>query len=274
MEVNRNTAAVHRPLGKSPYEKRPKRGEVKEFSTRSEVRVRRLAADAVPALVSQLGLTYHGTEPDGPTSKEHLRAFLAWLRRRMPGVRYLWVMEWQKRGVVHYHVFLTAPVGDSELWAEMAEIWARITGEGQVHKWWHGPARGKNWIAWDMKDGSYVAKYLDKKEQKQVPEGWGWVGRFWGASRGLVPPPEVVRPAEMCAPFGTINPAGFLVRTLERYHHAKCRAIGRRSRLFKDRVGGRVFGGARIVEAAVRYLERWGEAQAMERRGPWGRLPG
>jgi len=44
-------------------------------------------------------------------------------------------------------------------------------------------------MAWEMKGAGYLRKYMSKEAQKCVPPGFGWCGRFWGCSRGLVPDP-------------------------------------------------------------------------------------
>lgn len=159
--------------------------EIDAFSSKSRSRLRFRAINAFPALVSQMALTYHETWPtDGRASKSHLNAWLTYLRRVLPGVGYLWIMEFQTRSAPHYHVFLTIPP-DSEKWGLLSRAWVRITSGTPDAEWWHGPERGENWIPWTMGSGSYLAKYLDKESQKAVPDGYRNFGRFWGNSRGL-----------------------------------------------------------------------------------------
>lgn len=45
----------------------------------------------------------------------------------------------------------------------------------------------KTWEPIREEDGArrYVAKYATKTKQKDVPEWFGDIGRFWGASRGV-----------------------------------------------------------------------------------------
>jgi hypothetical protein len=161
------------------------------FSEASQRRLRRVASEAGEQLVSQFCLTYHETRPGGEAVKAHLNAWLTWLRRRVPGLKYLWVLEFQKRGVPHFHVFLNVPVcTQSTLHPDMAYQWHKVTGETSIkHLDFHWHA--KNWIKWDMGSGAYVCKYLDKKAQKSVPDAFGWPGRFWGCSRALMPEPCV-----------------------------------------------------------------------------------
>jgi len=165
---------------------------IEGFSNNSRRGVRHKAVNAFPALISQFGLTYHDKWPsDGRISKDHLNAWLTRLRYILPGVGYLWILEFQKRKAPHYHVFLTISP-DLEIWNKLASAWIRIIDGTDDSLWWHGPDRGENWITWDIGTGSYLCKYLDKEAQKAVPEGYFNFGRFWGNSRNLVPSPITI----------------------------------------------------------------------------------
>jgi len=171
------------------------RGQVQMFSPKSAGRLTRVARNASPALVSQFCLTYHQANPDGVTAKKHLDAWLKVLKRAAPGVGNLWILEFQTRGVPHFHVWLTAPFSEA-LWQRMGAAWNRIAEpDSQEHLWWHTRERfnrstGKverSFMNWEMNGGGYLRKYMSKEAQKCVPDGFGWCGRFWGHSRGLVP---------------------------------------------------------------------------------------
>ena len=176
-----------------------KRGQVQMFSPASASRLTRTARNAMPALVSQFCLTYHQSNPDGQATKKHLDAWLKVLRRAAPGVGYLWILEFQSRGVPHFHVWLTEPFSES-LWKRLGAAWNRIVEpESLHHLWWHTQERpgpdGKpqrSFINWDMKGAGYLRKYMSKAAQKCVPESFGWVGRFWGCTRGLVPDADFI----------------------------------------------------------------------------------
>lgn len=188
-EVYPRSVRVVRPFQAPSGRRGGLRSAVDGFSDSSRRRLRRVASEAGEQLKSQFCLTYHETRPDGAQVKAHINAWLTWLRREVKGVKYLWVLEFQKRGVPHYHVFLSLEAQKSStLHERMAYQWHKITGETSLqHLSFHWNA--KNWISWDMGGGSYVCKYLEKENQKHVPDGFGWVGRFWGASRGLMPDP-------------------------------------------------------------------------------------
>jgi hypothetical protein len=161
------------------------------FSDKSRARLRFLAENSTRPLLSQFGLTYHDQWPtDGRECKQHLNAWLTAVRRILPGVGYLWLLEFQQRKAPHFHVFFTVPPS-AEQWDMLSEAWCRLTApDDEVCLWWHGSKRGKTWIAWDMFSANYLTKYLDKEAQKAIPEGYVNFGRFWGNSRDLKPLPE------------------------------------------------------------------------------------
>jgi hypothetical protein len=74
-------------------------------------------------------------------------------------------------------------------------------------------------MAWEIKGAGYLRKYMSKKAQKCVPDGFGWCGRFWGSTRGLVPDPPIVLASDL--------PEGVkitdLTRTLSKWVEARRR---------------------------------------------------
>jgi hypothetical protein len=164
------------------------RGEISSFSMASKRRLKFTAGNAFPLLISQFAMTYHKANPDGKTVKKHLNAFLTDLRRHFPGVGHLWILEFQARQIPHLHLFLTLPHDTPGLHKFMASKWHQIAEpDSPEHLRFHTHKR--NFIPWDMGTAGYLCKYLDKEHQKQVPQGFTGVGRFWGSSRGLVPEP-------------------------------------------------------------------------------------
>ena len=196
---------VKRSGSGNPNQEPPVRTEINSFSDHSRRRLRFRALNAAPALISQFGLTYHNDWPtDGRTSKRHLNAWLTALRRLLPNVGYLWLLEFQKRNAPHYHVFLTIPP-DEETRLKLAAAWCRITSPNDDEALrFHQDQR--NWINWDMGSGSYLCKYLDKEAQKAVPDGYSSFGRFWGNSRGLEADPETLPLADLGEQTEQINP--------------------------------------------------------------------
>lgn len=171
------------------------RAAIYEFSDKSRAHLDHVCCNSGHLIRSQLCLTYHNQNPtDGEVCKRHLDKWLKSLRRRLPGVSYLWVLEFQLRGVPHFHVFLSVEP-NPELQKKMARSWVRITktqtddeNAGKKQYWWH--CRPENWIKWSMDNGVYVMKeYAIKHAQKDVPKEFQNVGRFWGCSRSMSPKP-------------------------------------------------------------------------------------
>ena len=111
----------------------------------------------------------------GRLVKEHLRRFRQFLTRR--GIGGIWFLEFQKRGAPHFHLVTTAALSpDQEKRAK--KYWAKLVGSDCPHH----AEMGVN--AQVMRKahaaGAYAAKYSAKDEQKQVPEHYQDVGRFWG----------------------------------------------------------------------------------------------
>ena len=119
---------------RKPYQQsKPSRGdrrEIVEFSDKAKRNLRFNALNSRAPLISHFCLTYHDCTPaDGRDTKKHLNRFLNKLRRRFPGVCYLWVLEFQKRGTPHYHVFLSLEC-TKPLHRELATMWAEIVDPG------------------------------------------------------------------------------------------------------------------------------------------------
>jgi hypothetical protein len=238
----------------------PDRSQTKidSFSEKSRRKLRFRAVNSFPALISQFGLTYHNHWPkDGRESKRHLNAWLTALRRLLPGVGYLWILEFQKRNAPHYHVFLTVPP-DEETRLKLAEAWCRITSpDDAAALLFHQDQR--NWIAWDMGTGSYLCKYLDKEAQKTIPEGYRGFGRFWGNSRGLeaspvsIPLEDLDRPAQVDQDTGEIyGGQSTVIRWLGRLAEKQTRGYSR----FRKRAA---VGSYTILQGAAGYkqIERY-----------------
>lgn len=162
------------------------RGKVKGFSRKSrsrcELHARNLPADSVKAFLT---LTYPENYPtDGKRTKKHLDNLRKWLKKRK--VNDFWFYEFQKRGAPHYHMFLDNWIpGGVEA---VSRAWYKIVGSGDPkHLAWHlGELSGRPCLEWMRKPHAaswYASKYAVKAEQKEVPENFDNVGRFWGGSR-------------------------------------------------------------------------------------------
>jgi hypothetical protein len=259
------------PQEQPPHLKGLTRGDIEIFSAHSASRLVQTASNAMPQLVSQFCLTYHEANPDGPTSKRHLDAWLKALKRASFGVGYLWILEFQTRGVPHFHVWLTTPYSE-DLWKRLGTAWNRIAEpDSPEHLWWHTLPRlnrstGKlerAFMVWDMKGAGYLRKYMSKKAQKSVPEGFK-PGRFWGSTRDLVPESIKFAPEDLLTPIEDIT------RILSKWKESKRRRAasmgrkiakdkGRKHQTVKLRPTARgVSTSARLNGAAMAFWELMG----------------
>lgn len=219
----------------------PLRGAISGFSDKSRRKLRFLAGNTSVALISQTCLTYHNSRPDGYTVKKHLNAWLTVVKKHHPSFKCLWVLEFQTRGVPHFHVWHNLPHDLDGLRPFLAKSWNRIAEpESCEHMVWHN--RRKNHIAWDMYSPSYLCKYLDKECQKAVPVGFSGVGRFWGNSRGLLATPDSYLPEDLehldqdeidlvTGEVKSVHTCTHIVRTLGKLHEKKLRSTKWRSRV-------------------------------------------
>lgn len=175
------------------------RGKITELSAASLARLRLVAVNTETEWQSIATLTYPADFPgDGEAVKADVNAILTRLRERHPGLRYLWFLEFQKRGAPHLHILLGVDLGtrlarlcvrrgvaimhnpDETDWLRRA--WTRTIGHrGIVTE----HAIRVTWEKINDPDGGakYAAKYATKPEQKLVPEAFQNVGRFWASDR-------------------------------------------------------------------------------------------
>jgi hypothetical protein len=200
-----------------------------------------------------LTLTYPGkaelVPTDGRVVKEHWDVMRRWLAHH--GVRGAWFLEFQRRGAVHFHVFLTGEVPKEMV----AKAWNRIAGQND-------PDHLKAGIRIEAlrelhAAGAYAAKYLKKQEQKEVPEGFSNVGRFWGLFGGLSVQvvAEVNSQERVDTLTGEVVSGGAVqaARVMRGLVNARRRAAGRPK--FKDS-GRQGFTGYDCGPAMAEYLSR------------------
>lgn len=176
LDVGFRDVRIHRSLGLKSNHKRPgggRRGAIVEFSAASARRLL-FCARNFPALEVMVTLTYPAEYPvDGRRVMNHWRRMRQWLVRNGNPVG-LWFKEFQARGAPHFHVFMPTEVPK----AAVAEAWYSIVGSGDLRHLRAGTRteRLRNPDA----AGAYAAKYASKSLQKEVPEEFRNVGRFWG----------------------------------------------------------------------------------------------
>jgi len=190
-----------------------KRGAISHYSKKSIKRLKFLLRNTADMWKGLITLTYPAEFPrNGRLCKKHLNAFLQFLRRQ--GVRYIWVLEFQERGALHYHIFVDKYISKEEV----ATRWYSIVGSGDEKHLRAGTRveaiRSKGLVF------HYISSYISKLTQKQVPDDFQDVGRFWGASRGIL----VFR--EIYISTGIYTELSSYTRKYRRWYTAKCRSWG------------------------------------------------
>lgn len=158
------------------------RGKVTNFSYKSERRMRLALEDTAKLWDVFAVLTYPGEFPcDGAKVKRDVQALKRWLKRQ--GIKDIfWGLEFQKRGAPHINLLLSSRVDKDAL----SLAWFNIVGSGDERHLKAGTQIQK------VKDSdavsTYVIGYQYKRWQKDVPEGYENVGRFWGCTRSSKSP--------------------------------------------------------------------------------------
>lgn len=229
--------------GTPPPHAHGQRGEIQTFTPSSRRRLKHVASNSSEPLISQFCLTYHNLLDKGPIVKRKLDVFLKCMRRKYPTFKYLWILEFQTRGFPHFHLYYNLHHNTPGLRQFMAKTWNRVSGEkgNKFHYDFHN--HPNNNIAWDMGSAQYLTKYLDKTAQKSIPPDYGWSGRFWGCSRGLVKPPMMVSEEFKDLVYSFINQTTgevitqdvmiVMTRQIGKLHERRLRKFGRKSRARK-----------------------------------------
>jgi len=122
--------------------------ERSDFSvSRSKKRIRRLV-NSNPGMDKFLTLTFAENVTDIKVANYEFKKFRQKLQRSLgiSALKYLGVVEFQKRGAIHYHLMIDMPYIDQD---RIQALW----GQGRV---WIERIRDKN------KTGMYLAKYMKK----------------------------------------------------------------------------------------------------------------
>lgn len=245
---------------REPSKVKPTKSAIKEFSYKSQRNCKFMFDAASRDMSTAICLTYPlelREELDGRKIKKHLRAFLiAYLRKFGLKGRFVWVLEFQKNENPHFHL-LTDCKADMKTQREfIAARWFKIVGS-ELEK---ALKAGTSCEKVRSCDGvaSYMASYLKKAQQKQVPENFHNVGRFWGGSKNAF---EVERESRLYED-GMIGVAAArrTVRIVRKCKSSKLRYLssqtGVRYKLPKP-AGGFVFWGGRSpYEQLMEFQEK------------------
>lgn len=200
-----------------------RRGEIMQLSRKSLARLSFLANATEVRFESMLTLTYPTTiadSLDGPTIKKHLGEVLKYLRK-FENLEYLWFLEFTKNEVPHFHVLTTIDRITPKMRFDLMNVWvsAVMSIFPDYDPWFDGRSQlylrddrlhdiqtkmsrvvlhKKSWELARNQNGlrGYVAKYAAKKHQKDVPNQFKRVGRFWGTSKGVKPKYLDIQPAD------------------------------------------------------------------------------
>ena len=162
----------------------PKRGTISEFTDRSRGRLLFSAFNASCDWLGFAVLTYPAEFPnDGHRVKRDIDTLCKWVVREYDS-KFLWGLEFQKRGAPHVNLLFDQFIPKGLL----GERWFEIVGSGDLKHLVAG-TRIEFCHSTEQAAGYMAAAYSAKKsEQKEVPDSFKNVGRFWGCSRGLVVP--------------------------------------------------------------------------------------
>lgn len=160
---------------------RKKRTEIKSFSHGTSNRMARYLRECEADYRYMHTLTYPSVYPtDGREVKYHLRRYcqeLTRISKRLgrKGTSIFWFIEFQKRGAPHFHILTT----DFYSYRRCAMLWYLIVGTNDLKHLKAGVRvekikKGKKGMI------TYARKYARKQEQKEVPENYQNVGRFYG----------------------------------------------------------------------------------------------
>lgn len=141
---------------KRKIKSKAKRGKVTEFSKKSRNRLLRMAAKLDSGLYGlMLTFTYRENMLDGRLAKNHLEKLALWLKRIRPNNTFIWRMEYQERGAIHFHIIaLNVAYIDAK---KLTAYWQKMTGDDSypdIEK-----LRSRKRVM------SYISKYIGKVTQ-------------------------------------------------------------------------------------------------------------
>ena len=193
-----------RVLGKSAESFNPvqieKRGEIKKLSHKSLQRMALIVTETKVDFKTMITLTYpSGFISSGRFVKDNLRKYLKYLDYMFPFCGYFWILEFQTRGVPHFHILLDRIVDNRER-SMLAMRWSEIVGTDADMVFYRHSLR-EHCDTLRKKDGAkrYIMMYALKPQQKTVPKGYYGVGRFWGCNKKVldgIPKPDYIKMSE------------------------------------------------------------------------------
>lgn len=147
----------------------------REWKKGNAIKRRNLVRRLVTANFSErskfVTLTFRENITDLDRANREFKKFIQRLRRRYKGFKYLAVIEFQKRGAVHYHMISDLPFIENK---KLADLW----GNGFVRI---------NEIKHVDNVGAYVVKYMTKESDNPLLQN----RKTFFPSRGMIRPEEI-----------------------------------------------------------------------------------
>lgn len=195
MRETPSTAAAERERGST------------EQSVKSRLNCAFKLGNAETSWIAMATLTYRDSPADYETVQRHWTRFKDRLRKAFPGSEWAWILEFQKRGAAHFHVFLGDGDGiglalkteetvtrkrkgkDTEIFngpvsSWIAETWIDVVGD--TSKRFLSFQRGG--IVEKMRSADAAGRYAAKEASKRVQKSAPWpVLQWWGMSNGIRP---------------------------------------------------------------------------------------
>jgi len=178
------SATCHR---RNPTPPRSTRGEIASYSDESRRRLIRTIASVDHTILSTAmfaTLTFHRPLADH-SAWTALHNWIRAIRHRYPSMMYLWRMELQARGAVHFHVVLWLPIRYDTIMRSrrmprwMSAVWHRVADPESRPHTIHGAKCEL------VRDGRRLSRYVAKYMVKDAITKSGIIGRRWGISRNL-----------------------------------------------------------------------------------------
>jgi len=195
-------------IGRFQYETGREAKPIMKFSPKSMARLVATINATTVQFNSFLTLTFPRFYPtDGKIAKEAMNYLLTMMRSKLGG-EYLWFLEFQKRGAPHFHILSTHSAITPRMRIYIAEWWVRkMSGSdwfiaaaaldatmqnkcdwdvmsSAIAKAYYFTLRKETWelLREENAAAKYATKYATKEYQKEPPETYKNVGRFWGCS--------------------------------------------------------------------------------------------
>lgn len=126
---------------------------------RTKLELQRIAKTNADAWKSFVTLTYRDNFIDIQASKKHLHSCLTQIARLKPDFKYLCIIEFQKRGAIHYHLLTNLSPQDNNIIVPQKNN----NKYYDLKQWKHGFS-GYEYVSGDIKKiVGYISKYMSKE---------------------------------------------------------------------------------------------------------------